>query len=76
MISGSYSAMAYMHAILCHVGYVAAGDFKPVHATLCDDQSSVFQTRPQDKSSKIKAELESTCDLSDQVHMYYRFFTN
>ena len=53
---------------------MATGDFKPVHAALRDDQSSVLQTRPQDTSSKIKAEFESTHDLSDQVHMYYRFY--
>ena len=51
---------------------MATGDFKPVHVALRDDQSSVLQTRPQDTSLKIKAELESTHDLSDQVQFIHR----
>ena len=53
---------------------MATGDFKPVHAALHDDQSSMLQTRPQDTFLKIEAKFESTHDLSDQVHMYCSFF--
>ena len=49
-------------------GYVATGD--STHVILHDDQSSGLHTltHPPDTSLRTRAELESVCDLSDQVH--------
>jgi hypothetical protein len=44
-------------------------DSKRAHVILRgDDQPSGLRAHPPDNSLRTKAELESTCDLSDQVY--------
>lgn len=53
-----------------HSGYnMEIADSKRAHVILRgDDQPSGLRAHPPDNSLRTKAELESTCDLSDQVY--------